>query len=93
MGRKRSRGRRKGQPGPDRLTVAEREAIAWCRGRGLYLLVHGSGRTREWVVYQRQDGAALGTYHPCTGRWFRDGRFGVLWEWREALDVITEDTK
>ena len=45
------------------------------------------------MVYHRQNGAALGTYHPCTGRWFRDGRFGVLWEWREALDVITEGEK
>lgn len=90
MGRNR---RRKARPAPDRLTVAERDAIRWCRSRGLYLLAHGSGRTREWVVYRRQDGAALGTYRPCTGRWFRDGRFGVEWEWRDAMNKITEGTK
>lgn len=88
MGRKRRKNTGH-KPASDRLSQAERDAIDWCRGQGLYLLVHGVGKGRQWAVYRRSDGAALGAYWPCQGRYQR-GRWAGLnvWEWRDALDRI-----
>jgi hypothetical protein len=74
----------------NRLSPTERDASEWCRTRGLWLFIEGSGKDRLWTVFRTSDGKEIGTYQPASGEHQRHNRDADTEanEWTAALTWI-----
>jgi len=71
-----------------KLSKDERNAIHWCKTRGLFLLAYGTGKTRAWIIYDQYDGAELGSYFPNTKYISKHGHAKPTKGWLDALHQI-----